>query len=105
MTATSATASAYTPAVGHAHVDDRPFIRKYIFSTDHKIIGIQFLLMRLLFLLVGGVLAMLIRYQLGFPHRPLGALGALPDTMAQNGVILPEFYTSLVTMHGTFMAF
>jgi cytochrome c oxidase subunit 1 len=105
MTATGAPTSVYTPAVSHAHVDDRPFIRKYIFSTDHKIIGIQFLLMSLVFLLVGGVLAMLIRWQLGFPHRPLGALNALPDTMAQSGVILPEFYTSLVTMHGTFMVF
>src|SRR4051812_25834873 len=107
MTATSATTSAYTPTVDHgpAHVDDRPFIRKYIFSTDHKVIGIQFLLMSLVFLLVGGVLAMLIRWQLGFPHRPLGALGVLPDTMAQSGVVLPEWYTSLVTMHGTFMVF
>src|SRR4051812_24762084 len=107
MTATSATTSAYTPTVDHgpAHVDDRPFIRKYIFSTDHKVIGIQFLLMSLVFLLVGGVLAMLIRWQLGFPHRPLGALGVLPDTMAQGGVLLPEFYDSLVTMHGTFMVF
>ncbi len=37
-----------------AHGHDLSFIRKYVFSTDHKIIGIQFLVMSLLFLLVGG---------------------------------------------------
>ena len=86
-------------------VDDRPFIRKYIFSTDHKIIGIQFLVMSLFFLLVGGVLAMVIRWQLGFPGRPMPGGGVLPETMAPGGIVLPEFYNSLVTMHGTFMVF
>src|SRR3712207_4778375 len=89
----------------HAHADDRSFVRKYIFSTDHKIIGIQFLLMSLLFLLVGGVLAMMIRWQLGFPGRAMPGGGALPETMAAEGIILPEFYNALVTMHGTFMVF
>ena len=95
-----------TLAEQHAHRDDRPFIRRYIFSTDHKIIGIQFLLMSLLFLLVGGALAMLMRWQLGFPGRPLPIIGSLfPEAMVQNGIVLPEFYDSLVTMHGTFMVF
>jgi cytochrome c oxidase subunit 1 len=95
-----------TLAEQHAHRDDRPFIRRYIFSTDHKIIGIQFLLMSLLFLLVGGMLAMLMRWQLGFPGRPLPIIGSLfPEAMVQNGIVLPEFYDSLVTMHGTFMVF
>ena len=92
------------PAV-HALVDDRPFIRKYIFSTDHKIIGIQFLLMSLIFLLIGGSLAMMMRWQLGFPGQPMPGGSILPETMASDRVILPEFYTSLVTMHGTFMVF
>ena len=90
---------------GHAHADDRSFLRKYIFSTDHKIIGIQFLIMSLVFLLVGGTLAMLMRWQLGFPGKSLPGGGVLPEGMAANGVILPEFYNSLVTMHGTFMVF
>src|ERR671923_244762 len=89
----------------HALVDSRPFIRRYIFSTDHKIIGIQFLLMSLLFLLTGGTLAMLMRWQLGFPNKTLPIGGLFPDTMVQDGTILPEFYNSLVTMHGTFMVF
>src|SRR5688572_7122436 len=89
----------------HVHADTRSFIRKYIFSTDHKIIGIQFLIMSLIFLLAGGVLAMVIRWQLGYPGKSMPGVGVLGETMAPDGVILPEFYNSLVTMHGTFMVF
>jgi len=88
--------------LGH---DTRSFIRRYIFSTDHKIIGVQFLFMSLLFLLVGGILAMIMRWQLGYPGQPIPGGGVLPDTMAPDGILLPEFYNSLVTMHGTFMVF
>ena len=87
------------------HVDDRSFTQKYIFSTDHKIIGIQFLIASLVGLLVGGVLAMGIRWQVGFPGEPMPGAAILPETMAPGGVLLPEFYASLVTMHGTFMVF
>jgi cytochrome c oxidase subunit 1 len=101
MTTVAATA-------GHAHhgeAHELPFVRKYIFSTDHKIIGIQFLLMSLIFLFVGGLLAMLIRWQQGYPDVPIPGGTALPETMAPGGILLPEFYNSLVTMHGTFMVF
>ena len=87
MTTVAATAHG-----AHAHHDDRPFIRKYIFSTDHKIIGIQFLFVSLFFLLVGGLLAMQMRWQLGFPGKPMPGGGILPETMAPGGVILPEYY-------------
>jgi cytochrome c oxidase subunit 1 len=89
----------------HAHVDDRSFVRKYIFSTDHKIIGIQFLILSLIGLFIGGLLAMMMRWQLGFPAEPMPGGGLLPDTMAPGAILLPEFYNSLVTMHGTFMVF
>jgi len=92
-----------TTAAADAH--ELSFVRKYIFSTDHKIIGIQFLLMSLLFLFVGGLLAMLIRWQQGYPDVPIPGGGVLPETMAPGGILLPEFYNSLVTMHGTFMVF
>ena len=101
----STAAVVHEPALDHALVDDRPFIRKYIFSTDHKIIGIQFLVMSLFFLLIGGILAMVIRWQLGFPGKAMPGGGVLPETMAPGGIVLPEFYNSLVTMHGTFMVF
>jgi cytochrome c oxidase subunit 1 len=88
-----------------AHHAPMSFWRKYIFSTDHKIIGIQFLFVSLFFLLVGGLLAMQIRWQLGFPGKPLPGGGILPESMVSGGVILPEYYIQLVTMHGTFMVF
>ena len=88
-----------------AHHEPMSFWRKYIFSTDHKIIGIQFLFVSLFFLLVGGLLAMQIRWQLGFPGKPLPGGGILPESMVSGGVILPEYYIQLVTMHGTFMVF
>jgi len=90
---------------GDAHHAPMSFWRKYIFSTDHKIIGIQFLFVSLFFLLVGGLLAMQIRWQLGFPGKPLPGGGILPETMVSGGVILPEYYVQLVSMHGTFMVF
>ena len=82
-----------------------PFIRKYIFATDHKIIGIQFLFTCLFFLLIGGLLAVMMRYQLGYPGKAIPGGDLLPETMAPGGIILPEFYNALVTMHGTFMVF
>ncbi len=88
-----------------AHAAPQTFWRKYIFSTDHKIIGIQFLFVSLFFLVVGGLLAMQIRWQLGWPGKPLPGGGLLPETMVSEGVILPEYYIQLVTMHGTFMVF
>ena len=78
-----------------AHHDEQSFIRRYIFSTDHKIIGIQFLFTSLVFLLVGGVMALLIRWQLAYPGQ------AVPG----GGPVSPKFYNSLVTMHGTVMVF
>src|SRR3989441_1166615 len=99
------TTVAATAHTAHAHHDDRSFIRKYIFSTDHKIIGIQFLFVSLFFLLVGGLLAMQMRWQLAYPGQPMPGGGILPESMAPGGVILPEYYIQLVTMHGTFMVF
>jgi cytochrome c oxidase subunit 1 len=90
---------------GEAHHAPMSFWRTYSFSTDHKIIGIQFLFVSLFFLLVGGILAMQIRWQLGFPAKPMPGGGLLPETMVSDGHILPEYYVQLVSMHGTFMVF
>ena len=100
-----ATVEAATRDTTRSHHGEQGFIRRYVFSTDHKIIGIQFLFTCLFFIVVGGLLAMMIRWQLGFPLRPMPGGGLLPDTMAPGGIILPEFYNALVTMHGTFMIF
>jgi cytochrome c oxidase subunit I len=91
----------------HGH-EELPFIRKYVFSTDHKVIGIQFLFMSLFFLFIGGLLAMVMRWQLAWPADPAMPLpggGLLPETMVAGGTVLPEFYNAAVTMHGTIMIF
>jgi cytochrome c oxidase subunit I len=88
---------------GHGH-HELSFVKKYIFSTDHKIIGIQFLMTTLIMLMVGGLLALAVRWQLAFPWRHMPIVGDLifPE---QGGVISPEFYTMLFTMHATVMIF
>ncbi len=80
------------------------FLRKYIFSTDHKVIGMQFMFTGLAFFLIGGLFAMAIRYQLAWPWEKMPVIGNVlfPQT---GGVITPEFYTMLFTMHGTIMIF
>ena len=60
----------------HAH-HEQGFISKYVFSTDHKVIGIQFLITTLLMLMVGGALALGVRWQLAFPWRELPIFGRL----------------------------
>ena len=89
------------------HTEHKPsFIRKYVFSTDHKVIGIQFLFTTLFFFLVGGVLALLLRWQLGFPGKPMPLFGSwFPDNMMVGGIMLPEFYNVLFTIHASVMIF
>src|SRR6266516_1849272 len=72
------TTVAHTRTEAHSEHAPMSFWRKYIFSTDHKIIGIQFLFVSLFFLLVGGLLAMQIRWQLGFPGKPMPGGGIMP---------------------------
>jgi cytochrome c oxidase subunit 1 len=107
----STTEQEILPAAAGGHHDhhELPFIRKYVFSTDHKMIGKQFMFVSLFFLFVGGALASLMRWQLGFPGQPMPGGGILPDAMMAptpgGAIMLPEFYNSLVTMHGTIMIF
>jgi cytochrome c oxidase subunit 1 len=93
-----AAAPATTPATPTAS-----WIQRF-FSTDHKVIGRQFLFLGLAFLAVGGVMAMLIRWQLARPGEPVPLVGRLLFPGA-GGVISPAAYTSLFTMHGTIMIF
>ncbi|HEX3902853.1 MAG TPA: cbb3-type cytochrome c oxidase subunit I [Polyangia bacterium] len=80
------------------------FLRRWVFSTDHKVIGRQFLFLGLGFLAIGGVMAMLIRWQLARPGAPVPLVGRLLFG-ASGGVISPVAYTALFTMHGTIMIF
>ncbi|TWW09886.1 hypothetical protein E3A20_09900, partial [Planctomyces bekefii] len=62
----------------HAHGHhEQTFIQKYVFSTDHKVIGIQFLITTLLMLMVGGALALAVRWQLAFPWENMPIVGKL----------------------------
>src|SRR5438093_2422784 len=81
------------------------FIRQYIFSTDHKMIGKQFLTLGLFGLLMGGVLAMLVRWELAFPETPVPGLGWVPEPTMFGGNITPAGYNAFFTMHATIMIF
>jgi cytochrome c oxidase subunit 1 len=81
------------------------FVRRYIFSQDHKVIGIQYILTGLLMAVVGGLLATLIRLQLGWPTHQWTLLSRLLPGGIVSGVMTPEFYLAVVTMHGTIMVF
>jgi cytochrome c oxidase subunit 1 len=80
------------------------FLRRFVFSIDHKVIGRQFLFLGLAFLAVGGIMAMLIRWQLARPGAPVPLVGKLLFGPS-GGVISPVAYTALFTMHGTIMIF
>lgn len=80
------------------------FISTYVFSRDHKIIGLQFLFSTLLWFLVGGLLALGIRWQLAWPWQDMPVIGKMLFA-AEGGQISPEFYTTLFTMHATVMIF
>src|SRR6266849_4297679 len=82
-----------------------PFWRKYIFSTDHKWIGIQYGFTALCFLLFGFSLMILMRLQLGWPGHACGALKLLCEGRAPGGILLPEAYNQLGAMHRTIMVF
>ena len=89
-----------------AHGHHQGFIRSYVFSTDHKVIGIQYAITALFFLLFGFALMLILRWQLAFPGKPIPLIGGLlGDANAPGGVLLPEFYNQLGAMHGTIMVF
>jgi cytochrome c oxidase subunit I len=101
-------APAHETAHGRAHEEhvELGFWRKYVFSQDHKVIGIQYALTGLLFLLFGFSLMMLMRYQLAYPGSPIPVIGSwLGQANAPGGIMLPEFYNQLGAMHGTIMVF
>jgi cytochrome c oxidase subunit 1 len=95
-------------SISHAHhapsMSVGQFVSTYVFSLDHKIIGLQFLFSTLLWFLIGGLLALGIRWQLAWPWTDMPVIGRLLFS-AEGGQISPEFYTTLFTMHATVMIF
>ncbi len=95
---------------GHDHGDQLSIWRRYIFSTDHKVIGVQYGITALLFLFFGYGLMAMMRWQLAYPGKPIPVIGELllrvlgPD-MADKGIVTPDLYNSFGAMHGTIMVF
>jgi cytochrome c oxidase subunit 1 len=87
---------------GHGHAGS--FLSTYVFSRDHKVIGIQFLFSTLLWFLVGGLLALGVRWQVAWPWAEMPVIGKMLFS-GEGGQISPEFYTVLFTMHATVMIF
>jgi len=98
----------------HDHSHDQGFLRKYVFSIDHKVIGVQYAVTALIFLFFGFCLMMMMRWQLAYPGQSLPVLGELlpslfgkewAETNMGGGVMSPDLYNSLGAMHGTIMIF
>jgi cytochrome c oxidase subunit 1 len=93
-------------AEAHDHHPELGWWRTYVFSVDHKVIGIQYAITGLLFLLFGFCLMMVMRWQMAFPGKPIPLIGGwLGQDRAPMGIMLPEFYNQLGAMHGTIMVF
>jgi cytochrome c oxidase subunit I len=101
---------------GHAHAHEAPSVWSYVFSTDHKVIGIQYAVTGLFFLFFGFLLMLLMRWQLAYPERAIPVLGELLHALAGEGMIgrdavgklglmMPDLYNSFGAMHGTIMVF
>ena len=89
-----------------SHSHELGWWRKYVFSVDHKVIGIQYAITGLLFLLFGLGLMFIMRLQLAYPGQDFAFLTALfGEARVSGGSILPEFYNELGAMHGTIMVF
>ena len=88
-----------------AHHAPTGFIRKWIFSLDHKVIGIQYYFLALFSVFIGMFLSLLMRYHMVFPDVKVALFEKLWPTGAAGGVMTPELYLSLMTMHGTIMVF
>ncbi|MGB2604777.1 MAG: cbb3-type cytochrome c oxidase subunit I [Candidatus Sulfotelmatobacter sp.] len=87
------------------HAPPQGFIRKHVFSVDHKVIGIQYTTLGLVSAFIGMALSWVMRIHLAWPTASIPFLGTLSPNGAPGGVPTPEYYLSLMTMHGTIMAF
>ncbi len=92
-------------AAVHHHEAPKGFIRRYVFSTDHKVIGKQYYFLALFAVVIGMFLSWLMRMHLGYPNYKIPGLDLMSPTGAPGNVMTPEYYLSLMTMHGTIMIF
>src|SRR4051812_40493389 len=88
----------------HEH-HEQHFVWKYIFSQDHKIIGKQFLITGIIWAIIGAMMSVFFRLQLGFPDTTFPIMEKFLGEWAKGGMLSAEFYYALVTMHGTILVF
>src|SRR5262249_40568439 len=107
MDATKPAAHAHPAHEVHHH--EPSWMQKYVFSTDHKVIGLQYGITALGFLFFGFCLMMLMRWQIAYPGKPIPFFGPLLQKMlgdvAAGGVMSPDLYNAFGAMHGTIMVF
>lgn len=89
----------------HEHHHHETFISKYVFSQDHKMIGKQFLITGMFWAVMGGLMSVLFRLQLGYPDATFPWLEDILGKWAKGGHITAEAYYALVTIHGTVLVF
>lgn len=89
----------------HEHHHHETFISKYVFSQDHKMIAKQFLITGMFWAVLGGLMSVLFRLQLGYPDATFPWLEDILGKWAKGGRITPEAYYALVTTHGTVLVF
>jgi cytochrome c oxidase subunit 1 len=89
----------------HVHHHKETFITKYVFSQDHKMIAKQFLITGMIWAMIGGLMSVLFRLQLGYPDQTFPWLEDILGRWAKGGKITSENYYALVTMHGTVLVF
>ena len=96
---------AHTHEEGHHHHDS--FITKYIFSQDHKMISKQFLITAMVMGIVAVILSVLFRLQIAWPNEQFEAMKFfLGDSyLSEDGLLKPDRYLAIVTIHGTIMVF
>jgi len=88
-----------------AHHAPTSFIRKHVFSLDHKVIGKQYYGLGLVAVFIGMVLSWLMRIHLAWTNAPIPGLHLLSSAGAPGDVMTPEYYLQVMTMHATFMVF
>src|SRR5881394_1173032 len=97
------------PGIHEAAHDEPGFWSKYVFSTDHKIIGIQYAVTALCFLFFGFMLMLMMRWQIAHPNETVPLVGSLLEKLlgeqAKEGKISLDLYNSFGAMHGTIMVF
>ena len=99
---------------GHDH-GSQHFMTKYIFSSDHKVIGIQYGITSLVFLMIGFLLIMAMRWQIAKPGEAIPIMGAVlervyahnnaGDPVFKDGIMSSDAYNQFGAMHGTIMIF